>query len=193
MTRHRTRKPIATGLVVAIVAFGMFAIGACSSSDETPVPPTPVPTTEPGSPTATSLVATPTSAPSSPTPATPTPDPDDALYIMKMLVSGQVDPNRFPNLQPGEAALLDRAYPGAPALVPHKAKDLVITLEENSCMTCHQSGKTVNGDVAVQIPISHYTDFSTGSVSGEMNSRRYVCTSCHVPQVIDELPAVIRD
>ncbi len=186
---------------MAVALAALAVIGACSSSDETPVPPTALPTSEPSattapdSPTPTAIPATATPSGLAPTaaPATATAEPDELFYTLSLLASGQVDPNRFRTLEPGEAPLLDRAYPGAPPLVPHKSGDLVITTSKNSCMECHESGKTINGDVAVQVPISHYTDFTTGTVSGQLYPGRYVCTSCHVPQVIDEPPDVVSD
>jgi cytochrome c-type protein NapB len=186
------------GLVLAIVLPGLLATVTCSSSDESPVPPTPLPTVQstptdtPAEPTPTTppaATAVPTVSPTATSVATATPA-SDPLFILGLLATGEVDPNRFANIPPGDAALLDRAYPGAPPQVPHRADDLTITVDKNSCMTCHESGKTINGDVAVQVPISHYTDFTTGTVSGELYGGRYVCTSCHVPQVIDDPPEV---
>lgn len=187
--------------LVAIALIAMAVVNACSSSDETPVPPTALPTSAPDatevpdSPAPTQSPASPTSAPSTPTspPATATSEPEDLLFTLGLLATGEVDPNRFTKLEPGEAPLLDRAYPGAPPLVPHRADDLAITPSKNSCMECHETGKTINGDVAVQVPISHYTDFTTGTVGNQLYGGRYVCTSCHVPQVIDEPPAVSSD
>ncbi len=189
---------IGKGLVVTLALTGLAASVTCSSKDETPVPPTALPTVQstltatPSEPTPTTPPAAttvPTVAPATPPAATPTPE-EDPFFTLTLLATGQIDPNRYADVPPGDAALLARAYPGAPPQVPHRAGDLTITVDKNSCMSCHESGKTINGDVAVQVPISHYTDFTTGTVSGELHGGRYVCTSCHVPQVIDDPPEV---
>ncbi len=200
MTIRKNRLILIASLL--IVSMSMMAVSAaCSSADETPVPPTPLPTSAPDA-TQTPDPVAPTQPPATATsaatavptsPATATPDPDDALYIMTLLATGEIDPNRFTKVPPGDASLLDRAFPGAPPLVPHRSDDLVITAEKNSCMSCHETGKTINGDVAVQVPISHYTEITSGTVTGQLQGRRYVCTSCHVPQVIDEPPPPVGD
>ncbi len=200
---YRSHRSAMSGILLIILLSAVGLVAACSSEGEAPVPPTALPTAPsdstqtPGSPTATTPPATPTTTgtatASSTTPATATSEPDDLLYTMILLATGETDPNRYRDLLPGSSDLLDRAYPGAPPLVPHRAEDLVITPDKNSCMSCHEAGRTINGNTAVQVPISHYTDLSTGSVSGQLQGRRYVCTSCHVPQVIDEPPVVSSD
>jgi len=176
----------------------LMAVAACSSDDEpeSPVPPTavvPAPAVTQVTPTAVPTVppaptATTVPAATQPPAPTPTQDPESALYTLELLATGQIDPNRFANVSPGESLLLDRAYDGAPPKVPHRADDLTITPSENSCMSCHKYGKTVNGGVAIQVPISHYMDYTTNTISGELYGMRYMCTACHVPQVIDEPP-----
>ena len=201
MNPLHARRLLPPFLVLSVAIIAVAVVSACSSSDETPVPPTALPTAEPSATTAPDS-STPTTVPATPTPSGPAPtsapatataEPDELFYTLSLLIGGEAEPNRFGTLEPGEAPLLERAYPGAPPLVPHKSNDLVITPTDNSCMGCHESGKTINGDVAVQVPISHYTDFTTGTVSGQLYPGRYVCTSCHVPQVVDEPPDVVSD
>lgn len=186
----RVRK-IAVASVLAGVA--VMALGSCSSNDATdsPVPPTPKPTevaptaTSAPAPTSTPAVAPTVAAPTATVVPSATPDP---FVVLTLLATGEIDSNVYPQIEPGDAALLERAYPGAPPQVPHTVSNLTITPDKNSCLECHATGKTINGDISVRVPISHYTDLTTDTVSAQLYPGRYICTSCHVPQVIDEPP-----
>ena len=59
---------------------------------------------------------------------------------------------------------------------------LPITLTENMCMDCHAKGEA--GEEVPAVPDSHYTDLRAApdTVSDDLASARWVCTSCHVAQ-----------
>ena len=57
-------------------------------------------------------------------------------------------------------------------LIPHFIEGYRITLKLNKCLSCHDS----------EIGSSHFQD-RDGNVLDKVDSRRYFCTSCHVPQV----------
>jgi nitrate reductase cytochrome c-type subunit len=154
------------------------ATTAPSTGDETPVPPTEVPV-------ATEVPKVdPTAIPATVAP-TATPDP---FVILNNILSDDVEPNRFPIVAPGNSELLERLFPEAPPYAPHTVDDTRITVDQNQCVTCHVDGSSFGGNIATEIPLSHYTDALTGAVSAELDPRRYICTTCHVPQVTDPVP-----
>lgn len=200
--------------IVLVVSLVVIVLVACSSSDEsdptatsqpqatqapvatttpdptaTPEPPTGGDT--PLAPTATVVPAeVPTKAPD-PTAIPPTVAPTvapDPFVTLLLLASGDVDPNRYPTVAPGDGELLERLFADAPPYAPHKVSDIRITVDKNQCVTCHAYALSSGGSIATEIPLSHYTDQLTGEVSEELDPRRYICTSCHVPQVTDPLP-----
>ncbi len=202
-----------TGIRTAVLVFSLVIVAAvaCSSSDDpdptatsapeaTQAPvatqaPDPTATQQPQvdptkapAPTATTAptqVPSPTQAPQ-PTVA-PTATPDQFVTLV-LLATGQVDPNQYPEVSPGDGELLGRLYPDAPPHPPHKVSDIRITLKSNQCLTCHEGGFASGGHVATGIPLSHYTDQYTLDVSNDLDPRRYICTTCHVPQVLEDLP-----
>jgi len=207
--------PTAKTLALAISLVALVLV-ACSSSDDpeatstsqpqatqapvatTPPDPTatsvpatekptenPVPTAEPTQAPDATAVPVATSAPAPTVAPTATPDP---FVILQSILAGEVDSNRYPEVPPGEGVLLERLFPDAPPYAPHKVSDKRITLKSNQCLTCHEGGFASGGHVATGIPLSHYTDQLTLDVSIDLDPRRYMCTSCHVPQVIEDLP-----
>lgn len=204
------------GIKIAVLAASLLivAIVACSSSDdaeptatnapEATQPPvatqapdptptqtggdTPVEPTKAPAPTATvapTQAPAPTATPQPTVAPTATPDP---FVTLVLLATGQVDPNQYPEVSPGDGELLGRLYPDAPPHPPHKVSDIRITLKSNQCLTCHEGGFASGGHVATGIPLSHYTDQYTLDVSNDLDPRRYICTTCHVPQVLEDLP-----
>jgi hypothetical protein len=153
----------------------------------TPLAPTatttpPPPATQPPAPTAT---------PASPPPPAPTVVPTatpDPLVILQSILAGEVEPNRYPVVAPGDGELLERLFPEAPPYAPHTIGNIEITVNRNRCSECHQYGLSIGGKISPIIPISHFTDAQTLAVSEELDPRRYICTSCHVAQVTDPLP-----
>ena len=182
-----TQQPTATRVTPATTAPDPTSTTTPPTGGNTPLAPTatvaaPPPatsTTTPPVPSATTAPPTATVAP------TATPDP---FVILLNVITGEVEPNRYPVVAPGDGELLERLFPEAPPYAPHTVSDIQITLNSNKCVTCHGYGLNVGGSVAPEIPVSHYTDALTGDVSEELDPRRYICTSCHVPQVTDPLP-----
>ncbi|MDG0865597.1 hypothetical protein GKN94_08380 [Candidatus Lucifugimonas marina] len=197
-----------------VIGFSLLALAmvACTSADDPdptatqkPAPatqaPAPTATTEPQTGGETPLAPTetpvaveePTKAPDptvapvatqAPAP-TATPDP---FVTLKSIISGDVEPNRFIEVSPGDGELLERLFADAPPVAAHYIGDIRITLKSNQCITCHEGGFASGGSVATGIPISHYTDQYTMDVSNDLDPRRYMCTSCHVAQVTDPVP-----
>jgi len=78
--------------------------------------------------------------------------------------------NKFP-VEPESFPL---NYEEQAALIPHLIEGQRIDLESNQCMdSCHTIFKNPSA--------SHYED-RDGNILDEIDSRRYICTSCHVPQ-----------
>jgi cytochrome c-type protein NapB len=115
---------------------------------------------------------------------------DSSLGLSKTSVNDSPVSEKFSYSDkfPGTSNVLPRAYPGAPAQIPHNIESfLPVTSKNNACKMCHDNpsmqGKKVKGQ-ATAIPASHYTDlrFTPGKVTTELIGARYVCTQCHVPQ-----------
>ncbi len=85
--------------------------------------------------------------------------------------------------EPGESVRLPRAYPGAPALVPHAVADLLpITRRDNLCLDCHAVEIEEPGEgEPTPIPESHYLDLrnAPGVRRDAVAGARYNCLSCH--------------
>jgi cytochrome c-type protein NapB len=73
-----------------------------------------------------------------------------------------------------------RNYPDQPPVIPHSIRDYQIDLNGNKCLTCH-SRKFTEQSQAPMISITHYQD-RDGNFLGAVAPRRYICTTCHVPQ-----------
>ena len=73
-----------------------------------------------------------------------------------------------------------RNYPDQPPVIPHSIRDYEINLNVNECLTCHSRPFT-QATQAPQISTTHYQD-RDGQILATVAPRRYVCTSCHVPQ-----------
>ena len=115
---------------------------------------------------------------------------DSSLGLSKTSVNDSPESEKFSYSDkfPGTSNVLPRAYPGAPAQIPHDIESfLPVTTKNNACKMCHHNpammGKKVKGQ-ATAIPASHYTDLrhAPGKVTTELIGARYVCTQCHVPQ-----------
>ena len=81
----------------------------------------------------------------------------------------------------------ERSWKLQPPTIPHKTDNDRITLQENTCLSCH-SEATYKEEKAPKIGDSHFID-AAGNVLADMNMRRYFCNQCHVPQV-DATPLV---
>lgn len=102
---------------------------------------------------------------------------------------------------PGTSTRFDRAFENAPPMIPHNIETFPpITVSNNMCLSCHMPAVAV-GVKSTPIPASHFTNYrpeikmvggkyqadkgdaiSAHYTADKLNSARYVCTSCHVPQ-----------
>ncbi len=90
----------------------------------------------------------------------------------------------FTDAAPGGNVRLERAYDGAPPLIPHSLDGFVpITSSDNTCLLCHQTGSTDPADPP-QVPRSHLIDFRRAPdvVRETVAGARWNCTACHVMQ-----------
>lgn len=72
-----------------------------------------------------------------------------------------------------------------PPMIPHNIDKTRITLQENSCLSCHGK-KNFKETNAVRPPKSHYYT-RTGEKLGRISTSRYFCTQCHVPQAYTDV------
>ncbi len=108
---------------------------------------------------------------------------------------------------PGLSKKVDRAFENAPPLISHQMQGFdLITLEVNTCLTCHMPDKAVEAK-ATPMPATHFKAFrpeiklvngkyvlyeegnqvEIRDLKGKMDMGRYNCTQCHVPQTNAEL------
>lgn len=109
----------------------------------------------------------------------------DPLYSLR----GNVDVDELSEMIPNRRSMavdggIDVTFEDQPPMIPHGIDKTRITLNENSCMSCHSKAysKTEN---AVRPPKSHYKT-REGDKLGQISTGRYFCTQCHVPQAYTE-------
>jgi len=83
---------------------------------------------------------------------------------------------KYSSTAPGESALLDRGFVGAPPLIPHDIAELTVTMATNDCLGCHEPAEAAEMEGAVLAPATHLAD------GGRIKMERYQCVICHVPQ-----------
>ena len=83
----------------------------------------------------------------------------------------------------------NRAFPMQPPTIPHKIDGYQVDKNANRCMACH-SRMRIEETRAIPIPATHYMD-RDGTILGDVSTRRYFCTQCHVPQ--DEVKPLIEN
>ena len=110
----------------------------------------------------------------------------DLLYSLR----GNVDVDELSEMIPNRRSMavdggIDVTFEDQPPMIPHGIDKTRITLNENSCWSCHSKAysKTEN---AVRPPKSHYKT-REGDKLGEISTGRYFCTQCHVPQAYTEV------
>jgi cytochrome c-type protein NapB len=97
-------------------------------------------------------------------------------------------PIAFNPVDPGESELRPRSNTEFPPVIPHSIADMeTITLEEHSCLECHDPAVAVDMG-AVPVPKSHHVDLrrTPDATEKEVVGSRWVCTSCHVAQTDSE-------
>jgi cytochrome c-type protein NapB len=105
----------------------------------------------------------------------------DPVYSLR----GIVEVDELSEMVPNRRAMavdggFEVNYEDQPPLVPHGIDKTRITLNENSCLSCHGKAysKTEN---ATRPPKSHYRT-REGEKLRQISTGRYFCTQCHVPQ-----------
>jgi cytochrome c-type protein NapB len=81
----------------------------------------------------------------------------------------------------------NRAFPMQPPTIPHRIDGYQVDRNANKCLTCH-SRTRIEESKAIPVPASHYVD-RDGHMLGDVSTRRYFCTACHVPQ--DEVKPLV--
>ena len=110
----------------------------------------------------------------------------DPVYSLR----GDVDVDELSEMVPNRRSMavdggIEVNYEDQPPMVPHDIDKTRITLNENSCLSCHSKAysKTEN---AVRPPKSHYKT-REGEKLSQISTGRYFCTQCHVPQAYTEV------
>jgi cytochrome c-type protein NapB len=83
----------------------------------------------------------------------------------------------------------NRAFAMQPPTIPHKIDGYQLDRNVNKCLTCH-SRTRIEETRAIPIPATHYMD-RDGTMLGEVSTRRYFCTQCHVTQ--DEVKPLVEN
>jgi len=98
---------------------------------------------------------------------------------------GIVDVNETSEMVPNRRSMavdggIEVNYEDQPPMIPHGIDKTRITLNENSCLSCH--GKAYSKiENAVRPPKSHYRT-RDGRKLNQISTGRYFCTQCHAPQ-----------
>ena len=71
-------------------------------------------------------------------------------------------------------------YVYQPPLIPHKIRHYELSLNANTCLSCH-SFKNAREAGATKISVTHY-ESREGAVLSDVSPRRYFCLQCHVVQ-----------
>jgi len=83
----------------------------------------------------------------------------------------------------------NRAFAMQPPTIPHKIDGYQLDRSANRCLSCH-SRTRIEETRAIPIPATHYMD-RDGTMLGEVSTRRYFCTQCHVTQ--DEVKPLVEN
>lgn len=113
-----------------------------------------------------------------------TPDSEIGLAAGTAFDQPPQAPIVFNQVDPGESEVRPRPNEEFPPVIPHSITDMeTITLEENSCLDCHEMEVAVDMG-AVPVPATHLVDLrkSPDDTGEEVVGSRWVCTSCHVDQ-----------
>jgi cytochrome c-type protein NapB len=106
---------------------------------------------------------------------------------------------KYPDTDPGESELLERAFEGVPPMISHTVEDMLpITLDDNECLECHHPENAVEGDdvpltedhfdravMAEGAPGQGLVWVVKGYEKGDLVGARYSCMMCHTPQAMN--------
>ncbi len=88
----------------------------------------------------------------------------------------------FDAADPGDSALLARAFENSPPLIPHNTDDLLpITIDDNQCLDCHLP-ENAEDSGATPTPASHLYDMRRNIKWSDLNPANLNCTQCHATQ-----------
>lgn len=108
------------------------------------------------------------------------------LYSLRGIVEidqlSQVVPNKRSMAVDGGIPV---TFEDQPPMIPHNIDKTRITLNENSCLNCHNK-KDRRETNAVKPPKSHYKT-RDGKKLNRVSTGRYFCTQCHVPQAYTDV------
>ncbi len=82
---------------------------------------------------------------------------------------------------PKQRPVIDSDYVYQPPLIPHTIRNYEVSLNANSCLSCH-SWKNAQEMGATKISVTHYISPREGQVLSDVSPSRYFCQQCHVPQ-----------
>jgi len=107
---------------------------------------------------------------------------------------------KYSDAQPGNVALIQRAFENAPPMIPHTTEGFFpVTMKNNACIGCHMPDK-VKESGAKEISPTHLMNWRpkpiekegkyiienneglTNEKIGKLNNSYYNCSQCHVPQ-----------
>jgi nitrate reductase (cytochrome), electron transfer subunit len=108
----------------------------------------------------------------------------DSITIIPRL-TGAASPMGEVSIPPLDRPITDdkrrmRNYPEQPPVIPHSIDGYQLTLNTNSCLSCHKREYTESSG-APMISVTHFMD-RDGQVLSDVTPRRYFCTQCHVQQ-----------
>ncbi len=102
----------------------------------------------------------------------------------------------YPGKDPGENKALERAFYGAPPMIPHTVADNLVSADANDCLDCHGDadeetpGLPPTHRIKAQITV-HERAMAKGGLTTTVSSfgkaeivagSRYDCMLCHAPQ-----------
>lgn len=159
--------------VVVVLAAALVAVAAIAAPAAAPAPAAAAPATSAGPATALP-------------PASPA---DETVKLQSLRGETPIDKTTEPDMYKLERDRppIPRSSTSEPPLIPHSIRGYQITKNFNKCMDCHAWSK-VKETGATKVSVTHFKDAS-GRELANISPRRYVCTSCHVPQT-DARPLV---
>jgi len=153
-----------------LISVAAVALLACSGAPKHVTPAAPEPATAAAEPAGPAVIA------------------DSQLGLSKTSVFDVPDPVAFAyeKGEPGETVLVPRPFYSAPPVIPHQVADfLPISIEENSCLACHEVGPAAEPGEPTAIPASHAIDWrndpSPDKVGDTPVGARWRCVACHMP------------
>jgi nitrate reductase cytochrome c-type subunit len=136
-------------------------------------------------------------------------EPDDGIdvYFREADLGAVADQDlaAYIETEAGESENLERAFPGAPPMIPHTVVDMLpIATDDNECLECHHPENTTSEE-EMPLPDSHFESavmargekgqamvwVVKGYEASDLVGNRFNCTMCHTPQAtnVRDLPS----